>query len=188
MARISGTGSFGNGPNVYNETPSEFDQEARAALDGLGPSKPKLTPEQVRQAYEEAVAADARINENHQSAQEFTSLHAEYLDTPKNGKLMNDTLKAMFGDGAYSVEQFEAAYNVLRVSNSLDIDHAEEAKQAQAAENAKRKAVVKRRADAASRQFDPTANYDNLSLEELRALADEEIRNDFERRGQEGGW
>jgi hypothetical protein len=38
------------------------------------------------------------------------------------------------------------------------------------------------------RTFNPNANYDNLSLEEIKTRADEEMRQQMQRRGEEGGW
>ena len=174
-SRQVGAGRFGNGPSVYDQSQSEFDLDTRRRLDGLGPIKPQLTAEQVKQAYEEALRADETRTIKSQSADNFVALHSEFLDTPKNGKLMSDTLKAMFGDCAYTTEQFESAYNVLRVSNSLDIDKAEEVKQQQKAADAKRKSLIKDRADASARVFNPNADYEILSLEEIRARANEEL-------------
>jgi hypothetical protein len=186
MSRNFGAGSFGHGPNVYEQSQSEFDIDTRRTLDGLGPSKPQLTAEQVKQAYEEALRADEKRTIKLQSADEFVALHPEFIDAGKNGKLMADTLKAMFGDCAYTTEHYEAAYNVLRVSNSLDIDQAEVVKQQQKAADAKRKALTKDRTDVAARAFDSNANYENVSLEELRARANEELQLAGERGGN--GW
>jgi hypothetical protein len=186
MSRQFGAGRFGNGPNVYNESQSEFDLDTRRRLDGLGPSSPQLTAEQVKQAYEEALRADETRTTKSQSADEFLALHPEFLDVPKNANLMNDTLKAMFGDCAYTTEHFQAAYNVLCVSDSLDIDKAEVAKQQQAAANVQRKTAIKKVTDAAARAFNPNVDYENESLEELRARANEELQKAGERGGN--GW
>jgi hypothetical protein len=97
---------------------------------------------------------------------------------------MNKMLKNLYGDIAYTTEHFEAAYQSLRVSNALDIDSAEVAKQQQAAATARRKTASKRVTDAAARAFNQDADYDNVSLEDLRARANEEMQ----RRGEEGGW
>lgn len=184
MSRNFGAGRFGNGPSVYDQSQSEFDIDTRRTLDGLGPVKPQLTAEQVKQAYEEALRADATRTTKSQSADEFVALHSEFLDTAKNGQLMNETLRTMFGDCAYTTEHFESAYNVLRVSNSLDIDQAEVVKQQQKAADAKRKVALKGRSDAAARAFDPNVDYESLPLEEIRKRANEEMQ----RRGEEGGW
>lgn len=186
MSRISGAGSFGNGPNIYDESTTEFDEDARRTLDGLGPAKPKLTAEQVKQAFEEAQRADEARTIKSQSADEFVALHSEFLDTPNNGTLMSNMLKNLFGDCAYTVEQFEAAYQALLVTDSLDIDKAEVAKQQQKAADAQRKAILKRRADAAARAFNPNANYEEMSLEELRNRANEEIQLGGQQEGAAG--
>jgi hypothetical protein len=177
MSRQFGAGRFGNGPNVYNESQSEFDLDTRRRLDGLGYVKPQLTADQL---------ADETRTTKSQSADEFLALHPEFLDVPKNANLMNDTLKAMFGDCAYTTEHFQAAYNVLRVSNVLDIDKAEVAKQQQAAANAQRKTAIKNVTDAAARAFNPNVDYESLSLDEVRKRADEELQKAGERGGN--GW
>lgn len=186
-SRSFGTGSFGRGNNVYEQQQSEFDVNARRSLDGLGPTKPQLTAEQVKQAYEEALQADEKRTAKTQNADEFVALHSEFLDTAKNGTLMNKMLNSMFGDCAYSVEHYEAAYQALLVTNSLDIDQAEVVKQQQKAIDAQRKAATNNRTDAAARAFNPNANYDDLSLEEIRKRADEETRQQMQRAGERGG-
>jgi hypothetical protein len=175
-SRQVGAGRFGNGPSVYDQSQSEFDVDTRRRLDGLGPSKPQLTAEQVKQAYEEALRADETRNVTMQNADEFLVLHPEILDTNKNGDLINKMLKQMFGACAYTIEHYEAATDALLVTNSLDIDKAEVVKQQQKAADAQRKAALKGRADAAARVFNSNANYENVSLEELRARANEELQ------------
>ena len=182
----SGTGSFGNAPSLYDQSPTEFDQEARNTLNGLGPSKTKLTAEQVKQAFEDAQREDQRIITNKASADEFLLLNSEFLDTPKNGKLMNETLRTLFGVGSYNVAQFEQAYAVLHPTGVLDLDQSEIVKQQQKAVDAQRKAAIKSRADAAARAFNQNANYDNLSLEELRSRANEELSIAGEQEGANG--
>ena len=186
MSRATGAGSFGNGPNIYDQSPTEFDQEARDTLNGLGPSKTKLTAEQVKQAFEDAQREDQRITTNKASADEFMLLHPEYLDTPKNAKLMNETLITLFGVGAYNVAQFEQASSVLRPTGVLELDQAEIVKQQQKAVDAQRKAAIKSRADARAKVFNPNTSYDNLSLEELRSRANEELSIAGEPEGANG--
>lgn len=173
-SRTVGTGSFGNGPNIY-QSQSEFDVNARRTLDGLGPEKPQLTAEQVKQAYELAVREDETRTIKSQSADEFVTLHPEFLDTAKNGTLMSNMLRNLFGDCAYTVEHFESAYQALLVTDSLDIDKTEVVKQQQKTTDAQRKAAIKQRQDAASRVFNPNTDYDNLSVEELRNRANQEL-------------
>lgn len=186
-SRSVGAGSFGHGPNVYEQQQSEFDVDARRSLDGLGPSRPQLTAEQVKQAYEEAVQADEKRTATTQNADEFVVLHPEFLDTTKNGTLMNKMLNSMFGDCSYSVEHYEAAYQALLVADALDIDKAEVARQQQKAVDAQRKAAIKSRTDAAARAFNPNVDYDSLSLEEIRKRADEETRQQMQASGERGG-
>ena len=184
MSRASGAGSFGHGPNIYQQQQSEFDIETRNLLDGVKPTK--ATAEQVKEIFEEAQRANEKLAISSRSADEFILLHPEILDTEKNGQLINKMLKSMFGDVAHTVEQIEAATQALLVTDSLDIDKAELAKQQQKATDAQRKAIVKRRSDAAARQFNPDADYDNLSLEELRERSDEQMRLAGQQEGANG--
>ena len=186
MSRNFGAGSFGHGPSVYEQQQTEFDVDARRALDGLGPSKPQLTAEQVKQAFEEAQREDQRIVTNAASADEFLALHGEFRDTAENGKRMNETLRTMFGDGAWSLAQFEQAYAVLRPTGVLNLDKAEIARQEKQAKDEQRQAANKRRTDAEARVFNPQANYDNLSLEELRTRSDEALSLAGQQEGANG--
>jgi myo-inositol-1-phosphate synthase len=186
MSRISGAGSFGYGPNIHDETQSEFDVDARRSLDGLGPVKAKLSAEQIKQAFEEAQREDQRVTTNKTNADEFLSCHPEFIDTTKNAKLMNETLSTMFGDGTYTVGQFEQAFAVLRPTGVLELDKAEIARQRQEAADAQRKATIKRRTDAAAKAFNPNADYENLTLEEIRDRANEELRIGGEQQGAVG--
>jgi len=174
-SRASGAGSFGYGPNIYDQSQSEFDVDARRTLDGLGPTKSTLTAEQVKQAYEEAARADVKRSTINQNADEFVALHSEFLDTENNGTLMNEMLRNLFGDCAYTIEHFETAYQALRVTNALDINKAEVVRQQQEAADAQRKAALKNRADAAARKFNPANDYESMSLDELRNRANEEL-------------
>jgi hypothetical protein len=175
MSRQFGTGSFGRGPSVYDQTPSEFDINARRTLDGLGPVRPQLTAEQIKVAFEEAQRADETRNTSMQNADEFLLLNPHILDTDKNGELINRMLKNMFGTCAYTLKHYKAATDALLVTNSLDVDKAEIAKQQQKAADEKRKSLIKDRADAAARVFNPNADYETLSLEEIRNRANEEL-------------
>ncbi len=189
--RTSGVGGFGYAPPMANET--EFDTQARARLNGkptYDDSSPRFedwSPAKQRAAYEGMGRTDEVRTVKGHNAKEFVSLHSEYLDTDDNGTLMAKMLKNLFGDVAYSVEQYEAAYQSLLVSNSLDIDQAEVVKQQQAAANAQRKSAIKSRAEASARAFDPNIDYVSMSLEEIRARADEESRRQFEAAGARGG-
>lgn len=171
-----GVGSFGRGPNIYDQSQSEFDVEARRSLDGLGHSKSQLSAEQVKQAYELALRAHETRTIKSQSADQFLLLNPHILDTKKNAELITKMLNNMFGDCAYTVEHYEAATNALLVTDSLDIDKVEVTKQKQKAADAQRKAALKNRADAASRVFNPNTDYENLSVEELRNRANEELQ------------
>lgn len=189
--RTTGVGSYGNAPSIVEST--EFDDAARARLNGeptyddASPRFEDWSPAKQRAAYEGLGRADEKGTISRHSADEFLSLHSEFLDTKQNGDLMVKMLKNLFGDVAYSVEQYESAYQSLLISKSLDIDQAEVVKQQQAAANAQRKAAIKNRADADARAFTPNVDYDSMSLEEIRRRADEQTRREFEAAGARGG-
>jgi hypothetical protein len=94
----------------------------------------------------------------------------------------------MFGDGVISIEMWEQAYQHLRhKTDFLKLDKKELEKQ-QAAASRQRYAEA-RAAEAArtQRTFSPNANYDELSLEEIRNRADEQARHDMQLAGERGG-
>jgi len=182
-----------NGVGTYLrhlQNPAEedsFNADARRALDGLGPSKTQVTAEQVKQVYEEVLRADEKRRTINQNADEFVSLHPEFLDTDRNGELVNKMVKTMFGDCAHTVEQFEAAYQALLVTDSLDIDKAEVARQKQRASDAQRKAAAKTRQDREKLRNLPEDVLETMPLEELRQLTDRQLREDMQKAGERGG-
>ena len=187
--RTSGVGGFGYAQPIVKE--DEFDTQARARLNGeptFDDSSPRFedwSPAKQRAAYEGLGRADQKGTISRHSADEFLALHPEILDTNNNGDLINK-MKTMFGDVPHTVPQFEAATQALLISDSLDIDKAGVAKQQQAAANAQRKAAIKNRTDAASRAFNQSVDYDNVSLEELRARANEELQQGGVQEGANG--
>jgi len=71
-------------------------------------------------------------------------------------------LDVMFGANiAYSLDQFERAYEVCKANNSLELDQVEIVKQQQTATNAQRKALTNN---------DRSGKIANLSEDELEAL------------------
>jgi hypothetical protein len=192
MSRNVGTGSFGNGPNVYQQSQSEFDIKARDLLNGkpaFDDSSPRFedwSPEKQKASYEGLQRADSNLIEQRANADAFLALHPEFIDLNTNGQTMNRTLETMFGDRVYTVAEFEQAYAVCRANNSLQLDQAEIVKQQQAAANQRTKAALKQRADAASRVFNPHADYDSLSLEEIRERANGGLQLAGEQQGANG--
>ena len=185
-------GSYLRGiPNQADEDP--FNVEIRRTLDGLGPAQPEKfenwSPEQIKEAYEGGVRHNERLTTIKTNADEFILRNPEFLDTASNADLITKTLKSLYGEGAtYTVDQFSQAYDVLRATGArLDIDQAEVVKQQAAFENAKRKAYNKQRADKAARVFDPNGDYDSLSLEEIRARANEAVREEMQLAAERGG-
>ena len=165
----------------------EFNQNVRRAHDGLGPVRPTLTAEEIKVAYEDALAADETRSINIQNSMEFVSLHPEFIDNPANGEQFNKTLNAMFGAGlTYTVDQFERAYKVCLANNSLELDQAVLAKQEQDAAKERAKAARARRA-AETRVFSE-AELETMSLEDLRKVEDREIQKRNQKIAEEGGY
>lgn len=189
-SRSFGVGSFGNAPSIVEE--SDFDTEARARLNGkhaFDDSSPRFedwSPEKQRASYEGLQRADEKRTISSQNADEFLLLNPHILDTKKNAGLITKMLSNMFGDIPYTVEHYDAATQALLVADVLDIDKAEVAKQQQKAADAQRKAALKNRADAAARVFNPSANYENMSLDELRNRANQELSVGGQQEGANG--
>jgi hypothetical protein len=108
--------------------------------------------------------ADAKLNTRLQTSASFIDLHKEFLDTEANGQAMNRTLQAMYGDVAFTLEQMENAYAVLRANTMLDVDQAVIVKQEQAAANERAKAARERSAGHSMEEL-----YE-MDLEDLRRL------------------
>jgi len=166
----------------------EFNQNVRRAHDGLGPVKPQLTAEQIKVAYEEALAADeTRIN-NFQISDEFVVLHPEFLDHPKNGEQFNKTLNVMFGaNRAYTLDQFEQAYQVCVANNSLELDQTEVVKRQQKAADAQRKTLTKQRQERNRLRNLSAEELDALPLEKLREITESELGAEMQAAGERGG-
>jgi len=130
--------------------------------------------------------ADENIATKKQNADLFADLHPEYLDTRQNGQAFSRTLKAMYGDVAYSVEQFENAYEVCNANGLLQLDQ-----KVMAGQEAEAKAAARKQyADAErSRIVNRTeAELESMSLEEIRRLDAQERLHQMQGRGEEGGW
>ena len=166
----------------------EFNENLRRAHDGLEPVRPRSTPEQIKQDYEEALAADeTRIN-NFQMSDEFVLLHPEFLDHKKNGEIFNATLNVMFGaNRAYTIEQFEQVYQVCLANRSLELDQTEIVKQQQRAADAQRKALTKKRQERERSRNLSEVELETISLEELRAITERELGAEMQAAGERGG-
>ena len=163
---------------ILNGVP-QFDDES--------PRFEDWSPEKQRTAFEGMVREDIRTTAIKATADEFILLHPEMPDHIKNGEAIAKNLKLMFGDIAYSVEHFEAAYDVARANGALELDQAVIAKQQQKAMDAKRKAAQDKRNFEAKRQFNPEEDYSNLSLDEIRQRADVGTQRELERRAYQEG-
>jgi hypothetical protein len=165
----------------------EFNTNLRRAHDGLGPVRPTLTAEEIKTAYEDAIAADETRSINIQNSRKFVSLHREFIDSPKNGDIFNRTLNAIFGaNRAYTVDQFERAYQVCCANNLLELDKAEIAKQEQAAAKDFVKATRAERASE-TRVFSE-AELEAMPLEEVRKYEELQIQKRMQQLGEEGGY
>ena len=174
-SRSFGTGSYGNSVVPY---------ENHDAV-------PELSAEQVKQAYEQALAE----NQQHQmtleraaDADAWKSEHPEYVDSNENASLMRHQLLTMFGDTQWSFEQFDAAFEALCASNFLKIDQKELVKKLRAAEAQRAKAARRRIAEQTARNFNENADYSDLSLEEIKRRANEEMRTRNQRIAEDGGY
>jgi len=190
--RVSGVGSYGNAPSVPREE-TEFDTQARARLNGqqvFDDSSPRFedwSPEKQRAGYEGALRADEKRIANTQSGNEFAQLHVEYLDTDENGDRMVRMLRHLFGNVPYTLSMFESAYQALLITDSLDIDKAEVAKQQQQATNAQRKAVGKQRQERERLRNLSEEEMNTLPLDEVRNHANRQLQEDMQRAGERGG-
>ncbi len=184
-SRSFGVGSYGNAPSIVKE--SEFDTHVRARLNGesqYDDSSPRFedwSPAKQRAAFEGMRRADANITTINENANTFVADHPEFKDTEANGKAMNRTLKAMFGDVMHTPEQFESAYKVARANNLLELDGAEITKQAKAANqqrvNTERSRIVYR----------TEAELESMSLDEIRRLDAAERQRQMQQAGERGG-
>jgi len=183
----------GRQPSGFQHQLSEFDEQARARLNGqpvYDDSSPRFedwSPEKQRQGYEGLVREDVKTASIKAVADEFILLHPEMPDHINNGEAIAKNLRLMFGDVVYSVEMFEAAYDVARANGALELDQAEIVKQQQAEAKTKRKAAQDKRNFEAKRQFNPAEDYSNLSLDEIRQRADAGTQQELESRAYQEG-
>lgn len=184
-SRSFGVSSFGNGPSLVEE--NEFDTQVRARLNGedaFDDSSPRFedwSPAKQRAAYEGMCRADVNLTTIHENADTFIANHPEFKDTEANGKVINRTLKAMFGDVVHTSEQFEAAYEVARANNLVELDAAQIAKQKAAATQQRAKAERGRIANLTEEELE------TMPLEEIRRLDTIERQRQMQREGERGG-
>jgi hypothetical protein len=155
-----------SGTPQYNDASSEFGE---------------WSPEKQRAHFDEKVREVETFITNDDHALTFIALHPEWIDSEENGKALTCTAVAMFGQGVWSVQQYEAAYRVACANNLLVLNQAEIAKQ--------KKAALKQRAAAErSRIINlPEEQLENLSLEDFRRLDAEERQRQMQAAGERGG-
>jgi hypothetical protein len=183
------------GRHTYNQPDpiDPFNDRVRAFLTDDAstlPPEEQLTAEQIKAAGLLAIAADQQTQDRNASREfgdAFVATHAEYIDTgvigAKNGKLMNHTLKVMFGDVAYTPDHFDAAYQSLRADGLLTLNQAEVAKQQKDAAN--QKAVTFK----AAKSNQPTEEeLYSMPMEDLRRLDAQHSQQQMRKGAEEGGW
>lgn len=165
----------GRAPSFFPKVETEFDQNTRRRLDGLGPVKPQLSAEEVKAAWEDALKEDQTQKDQAVSIENgkaFMAGHPEFVQSKENIALMNHQLRSKFGVRLYNVADYEECFADLRVSNFVKIDKTVVAAQERQAAKERYDAA---KARTAERTFNPNANYEDMSLEELRNRADEEL-------------
>jgi hypothetical protein len=194
-SRSSGVGSFGNSYVQNQADDDQFNIKTRAAMGDpdaiaqLDPNDPSnISPETIKAVHAAALredrAAQDRV-ETKKNADAFIAAHPELIDNTANAQLLLNQARTMFGDKEITVDNWERAYEYLRTNtNFLKLDAKEVENKRQAA--AKQRYATEK-ARVAERTFNPNANYDELSLEEIRNRADEETRKQFELEAQRGG-
>jgi hypothetical protein len=141
--------------------------------------------EKIREAVEGMQREDQKQQNKlitKQNADAFIASHPEFLDIPANAALMKHELNRMFGDGPYSVANYETAEESLRASNFLRLNKKVLAEQQTAAALERAKAEKQRNTPLTQEQL-----YE-MPLEDLRRLDAVEAQQRMQRRGEEGGW
>jgi hypothetical protein len=139
--------------------------------------------EKIKAAGDYFVKADTKLTARRENADAFVELHPEFKDNKKNADVMQRTLQTMYGDVAFSVEQYEAAYQVSCANNLLDLDGEELSRQAK-----QRKAEAKQRAEDRAHPVTPSeSELYAMPLEDLRRLDAIENHNRMQLAGERGG-
>lgn len=176
--------SAGNYTRTIDTQEDPFNTRVRATLDGeeLDQDNPEnWSKEKVRAAAEMFQRADHRVLINKENADAFLAQHPEFLDTKSNAEKMNAILDSLYGERAYSSEEFETAYRAGVATKSLTIDEAELVKQQQ-------RAADEQRAQGTQSVTPTMEELETMPLEDLRRLDALENQKRMQRRGEEGGF
>lgn len=119
---------------------------------------------------------------NREMADVFIAEHPEYIDSGVNGRLMTHELRRTFGEGAYTLAQYEQAYESLCNSNFLNLDEKIVREQQKEAARARAQAERARSVTPAEQDL-----YE-IPLEDLRRLDAIENQKRMQRIAEEGGW
>jgi hypothetical protein len=142
----------------------------------------------MKEAFDGQRRVDEKLALTHQNSQTFIDLNPAFVDSKANGEKMNAALKSLYGElpRAFTVEEFETAYNVLRAANSLELNQAEIKRQEKAAAEERAKEVRARRASE-TRVYSEDEKY-SMSLDELKEAENREIQRRMQKIGNEGGY
>jgi hypothetical protein len=185
-------------PSFLNhQKPSEFDLRARArlgdpdAIAQLDPNDPDNIPaEHIKAAHNAALREDKSHQdrlETQANADAFIAGHPELKDSLPNARLLLNQARTMFGeDGPISVDQWEAAYQHLRVKTDFLAFNADALAKQQ--KEASRQRYADSRAAEANRIVNLSEQQlETMSLEDIRRLDAEERQRELQAAGERGG-
>jgi|GEM_PF-3218339 len=173
------------------DTPTDpLDARMRSKLDGVdldnSENPEDWSAEKVRavaQMFERNDRAAQNKVQSGLSGDAFVATHPEFKDSKANGLLMVHQLKTLFGEGvAYTLDDYNTAYESLRASNFLNLD--EKIVKEQNVEAAKQRAAAEKARNT------PKSEQElwDMPMDELRRLDAVENHERMQRRGEEGGW
>jgi hypothetical protein len=153
--------------NNYRQSSDDpFMSRVRSLHDGnIHPADLEEKQAWLKEAHADAVAADPNSQRNIlkiKNAEAFVVLHPEVHNTRANGLQLAHECKRMFGDVAWTVPQYEAAYESLQSSGLLGVNRVEAEKQ--------RKAALRTQAERIKAAEPTMEDLYSMPLEDLRRL------------------
>jgi hypothetical protein len=153
--------------NSYvNASDDPFTAQIKAVRDGnVHPAELEEKREYLKAAALEAEAADPNTQKNiirRQNADMFLAVHPEVNDTTANGQQLRHELMRMFGDVAWTFNNYETAAESLRTSNLLGVNKVEAEKQ--------RKAALRQSAEQIRAAQPTLEDLYTMPMEDLRRL------------------
>ena len=176
--------SIGNYTRNLDAPINEFDARTRAFLNDdasqLSPEQ-QLTADQIKAAAELAEREDqaARAqSENAINADVFLKTHPWVKDSKANAQLFKHELRVRFGNGPYTIDRYEEAYQSLLESSFLALDEKKfEAHQQEIAQ----------RHEAEKAALPSEEDLYTMPLEDLRRLDAIESQKRMQQAGERGG-